>query len=366
MEKEMINTGTTFNDFLKKETNNLDLIRLLLAIFVIYSHALVISPPAHSGNHEFLIKITGLNYVSFGGVAVKTFFLISGMLVTSSILDNRNILKYITSRFFRIIPAFVVTVILSSFLASLLSTDGMMKYFKSPILYDYISNTLKMDIRYYLPGVFENNPYKAFNGSLWSIPLEIKCYLYLLYIYIISSIVPKGRVILMIFSLLIIIEPFLHISRHLIKTDNPDIYLLYPFFSIGVLLATLKEKLKVSCFPSLACISLLFYFLSGSQSIKIAMINITFSLLLIYLSSLSFFIKQIRMKYDISYGVYLWAFPIQQAIELLLKKDAITNFVFSLLLSVIFGVISFKYIECPFINIGRKLNIKWALMFNKL
>lgn len=356
--------GPTIEHLLKKENNNLDLIRLVCAFMVVYSHALVISP--YNGDLEFINRITGLQNTTFGGIAVKTFFLISGMLITSSILNNRNILKYITSRFFRILPAFALTVILSSLLASFLSTNQLLTYLKSPMLYDYLSNTLKMDIRYYLPGVFENNPYKAFNGSLWSIPIELKCYLYLLYAYIISLIIPKGRVVLIIISLLIIIEPSFHLSRHLINTDNPDVYLLYPFFSLGVMLATLKEKLKIICLPTLAIIALLVYILSDHQPIKTATVNIFISLLLIYLSSLSLIIKKIRIKYDISFGVYLWAFPIQQAVEAILKRDTFINFFVSLLLSSILGAMSFKYVENPFIKFGRKINRKWILIYNNL
>lgn len=171
----------SIEQFIKRDNNNLDLIRVLCAYFVIYAHAFVLSPS--DGSNDILYKLTSLGYVSFGGVAVKTFFLISGLLVTNSLLSNGNIAKYISSRFFRVYPAFFVTVLISTLLIGpFMSNLSLSDYLSSREVWGYITKTLKFDVQYNLPGVFESNNLRAVNGSLWTIPMEVKAYFYLLLI----------------------------------------------------------------------------------------------------------------------------------------------------------------------------------------
>ncbi|MGQ6452431.1 acyltransferase family protein [Serratia sp. IR-2025] len=164
--------SVTIEKFIKRDNNNLDLIRIMCAYFVIYAHAFALSPA--DGSNDILYKITLLGYVSFGGVAVKTFFLISGLLVTNSLLSNGNVLNYISSRFFRVFPAYAVTVIISAvIIGPWLSNLNIESYFSSHDVWGYIYKTLRLDVQYNLPGVFVDNKLSAVNGSLWTIPMEV-------------------------------------------------------------------------------------------------------------------------------------------------------------------------------------------------
>src|SRR6187551_1901956 len=90
------------SNFLNKENNNLDLIRILLASTVILGHTIAI-------NGQTSYWIDPINYffpITYSGaLAVKIFFFISGLVVTNSFLNKNSLTYFIISRIFRIMPA---------------------------------------------------------------------------------------------------------------------------------------------------------------------------------------------------------------------------------------------------------------------
>ncbi|HDG0627088.1 TPA: acyltransferase [Serratia marcescens] len=345
----------TIDQFIKRENNNLDLVRILCAYFVIYAHAFVLSPS--EGSNDILYKITLLGHISFGGLAVKTFFLISGLLVTNSLLANGRIINYVSSRFLRVFPAYALTVIISALIISpWLSTLSPSDYFTSSDVWSYVVKTLKLDVQYHLPGVFSSNASNAVNGSLWTIPMEVKAYSYLLLIYLVSLIFgPYKKLFIAFISIVILVEPFTPLKGHLIvKSDSPSIYLLYPFFAIGCLLAILKDRATTRDLLATAIIALLAFFIVDDEIGKTALFYVFSSILLLYCASTPY-MKRLRIKNDISYGIYLWAFPIQQVIASIFVASPYINMLISMIASSIFAYLSFKWIESPAMKINKRL-----------
>ncbi|QXX94419.1 acyltransferase [Serratia marcescens] len=345
----------TIGQFIKRENNNLDLIRILCAYFVIYAHAFVLSPS--EGSNDILYKITLLGHVSFGGLAVKTFFLISGLLVTNSLLANGRIINYVSSRFLRVFPAYALTVIVSALIISpWLSTLSLFDYFTSSDVWSYVIKTLKLDVQYHLPGVFSNNATNAINGSLWTIPMEVKAYSYLLLIYLASLLFgPYKKLFIAFISIVILVEPFTPLKGHLIaKSDSPSIYLLYPFFAIGCLLAILKDRVTTRDLLATAIIALIAFFIVNDEVGKTALFYVFATMLLLYCASTSY-LKRLKIKNDISYGIYLWAFPTQQVIASVFVASPYINIVLSMFISSIFAYLSFKWVESPAMTINKRL-----------
>lgn len=341
------------SELLKRDNNNLDLMRLLCAYFVIYSHSFALSPSA--GQEDFLSTLTGIGFIALSGVAVKTFFFISGILVTNSLLTTGSITKFVTSRFLRVFPAFFVVVVLSALvLGPLLSTADFSTYISNPTTWHYISKTLSLNIQYDLPGVFESNAINAVNGSLWTIPFEVKAYFYLLVLYILSFPLGKYRnYFIGIISIAIILEPLTPFKGMLIaKSDNPSIYGLYPFFAFGCLLSLAKDEITINiCLPIAFFV---IFMISKSDTYKIMSFYLSASTLLIYISSLKIIMK-VKVKHDISYGVYLWAFPVQQLISYLLPNSPYFNMSISLVAVTIIAYFSYILIESPSINLNRRI-----------
>lgn len=149
--------------------NNFEFLRIFAALAVLISHHF---PLSNLGEPS----IPGV--ISLGGVAVMIFFSISGFLVTQSWLSDRNAFRFLLRRFLRIWPALTMVVFLSVFvLGPILSSLSISEYFLHKATWDYLKNIL-MKIHFLLPGVFTDKPGgAAVNGSLWTIPFEVRCYI---------------------------------------------------------------------------------------------------------------------------------------------------------------------------------------------
>lgn len=128
------------SELLKRENNNLDLIRIILATTVIIGHA-----PAINGAPEKWVDFIGyfFNYTYSGSWAVKLFFFISGLVVTNSYLHKKNHVYFIISRIFRVLPLlFVVLLITFLVFGPIVSTVNFKEYFFNTQVYSYFFDNL--------------------------------------------------------------------------------------------------------------------------------------------------------------------------------------------------------------------------------
>lgn len=144
---------------LSKEKNNLNLVRLLAAMAVIYGHSFGLIP--NPAGLDIIYHITGVYAAEWG---VKTFFFLSGLLVVNSILSDRNVYSYMIKRVMRIWPALIFVVIGTVFIIGPINTQlPLNEYFSNTDLYFYIKSILTFDIfgknNIGLPGIFEHNPF---------------------------------------------------------------------------------------------------------------------------------------------------------------------------------------------------------------
>lgn len=158
--------------------NNFDALRLLAALSVIFSHSFLIAEGTQ--RHEPLIILTG-NQCILGLCGVFVFFAISGFLVTQSFEETGSAPRYLAKRALRIFPGLGGALLLSAFvLAPLVTTLPLGDYLKRPEPYRYILDNLLLSTRIHeLPHVmFVDNPVGLeINGSLWTLRLEFEMYL---------------------------------------------------------------------------------------------------------------------------------------------------------------------------------------------
>ena len=111
-----------------QERNDIGLVRLLLAISVIFSHAF----PALTGNNdrEPLYRLFP-GYASFGRFAVLGFFAISGLLISQSWLSRPNLKVFVLRRLLRIWPGFAAASILVLVIVLPYATDRPSAYLAS-------------------------------------------------------------------------------------------------------------------------------------------------------------------------------------------------------------------------------------------
>ena len=346
-------------EILNKEKNNLDIFRIIAALMVIYGHAYAILPSTGPG--DVLTGLLGFDYS--GSLAVKIFFFLSGLVVTNSLLTKRSLIPFLIARFFRIWPALAFTLLVSAFLLGpLLSEQSPAEYFSNKKVLAYFYKGLSMNIKYELPGVFENNAFRAVNGSLWSIPHEVFAYLTLASFFILGLLNSRIRLLTIPIFILILIDPLL--ENPVIFTwlpANPEIRLLAPCFAFGALLAIWKDKVDIGWMPCLA--AWIAFLLLKQSCCNFYLFYLALFMSIIQLSSQEVLVR-LKPTADISYGIYLWGWPVQQILVLFFVDYGIRfNQISAIFISVMMGLLSWYLIEKRSIEYGshlaRKIPSRW-------
>lgn len=159
----------SIGDAAHDRANNFDFLRVAAAFAVLLSHQFALS-----GRPEPMILAS-----SWGGLGVLVFFAISGYLVGGSWQQDPHPGRFAARRLLRIWPGLAVAVLLVALvLGPLVTTLPPRAYFASPQLRDYMHMLGLWEFKSQLPGVFAQNPVAgSVNGSLWTIPIEVGCYL---------------------------------------------------------------------------------------------------------------------------------------------------------------------------------------------
>ena len=161
-------SGPVVTTIAARHKNLFDLLRLVAATMVLWSHAYALTgnpSPGWFGN-------------ALGTLGVKIFFIISGLMITRSWLDDPRLWAFTMRRVLRIMPGLILVVVVCAFvMGPLVTTLPVGEYFRSYGTRFYLWNILLFPI-YNLPGVFAGNIYPiAVNGSLWSLPAEVCMYI---------------------------------------------------------------------------------------------------------------------------------------------------------------------------------------------
>lgn len=152
--------------------NALGFFRLLFAALVIVSH----TPEIADGDRhrEPLVRLFGT--ISLGDLAVESFFIISGYLVVGSFLNNSG-WQYIAKRVLRIYPAFILSSLLCVTLVAWLG-GATVETILSNLPRSFL---LMLKLRSpEMPTAFADMPLPDLNMATWTISAEFRCYLLVL------------------------------------------------------------------------------------------------------------------------------------------------------------------------------------------
>lgn len=312
------------SNFTHGRENNFNLIRIVAAFAVLITHSFALA--IGSGDAEPFRKSLGM---TMGSIAVDIFFITSGFLVTASLLTRQSAIEFIWARVLRIFPALLIMLLLTVFGLGILFTSlPLPLYMSDTNIYIYLARgiSLVFDVSFKLPGVFECNPYKnTVNGSLWTLPYEIRMYLILVVTWVALKIIKNAR--FRLFELILVsgavASGIFVIAHH--SGEGHFSRLFYMFFS-GATFYILKERLTIS--------RLLFWlFMTALISAAIVNTNIFFIVYTLTIAYIVFYISYIPSghirKYnlvgDYSYGVYIYAFPVQQSVAALVPGISVLS-----------------------------------------
>lgn len=341
--------------------NNFTLVRVFLSWLVLFSHSFAIQNPTGLA-YPFASVLKGST--DFGTLAVSGFFVISGFLVTAS-LQKRGWFEYVISRSIRVFPALFVCVFISVFvLAPVVTSLSISDYFFNSDFYLYLNNIVPLwSVEFILPGVFDSNTRNAVNGSLWSLIVELRCYILLAIAGMFGFL--SNRV-LANFSILWIFVFALNFSNSfpMLGASKDHVYLITSlYFLVGVSFYINRQFIPIS--KSMALFSLLAIFYSFGEQWFLLVFPVCFAYLLFFVVYATLFIDIDKKIGDISYGMYIYAWPIQQTVAFAFPGlNVYENIVWSTLLTIVCAKISWEYIEKPALSLKERfsqVNVKYLL-----
>lgn len=326
--------------------NNFDFLRLLFACFVIITHSYTLSG---SEKADFLCQISN-GYLTFSYFGVKGFFVISGYLIFQSFQRSESVTNYMWKRILRLFPALIVVLLLTVLLVPLVYESNIPILKNREFLTYFPNNLILYRNQYHIAGVFESNPYKSsINGSIWTIAYEFTMYLLLalLFVFKKKELFLKWTLILL-FSLLVVANIYFYEDFEKINfiLNGLNLIDLSCFFIGGSLLSIFKienfrnKKLMLLMTLGALILSIYFDFYNFSKHIILP-----FLFLLIGLIPVKYVYDVGNKIGDLSYGIYLYGFPIQQTLMYFFKFNYFELIIFSLPISIFFAYFSWNIIE---------------------
>jgi len=316
-------------EYVDGRDNNFNLLRILAALAVLISHSFVLAL-GPEGEEPLRAELG----TSLGSIGVDIFFVASGFLVTRSLLTRQDALEFFWSRVLRIYPALVMMTFLTVFvLGPLMTALTLSEYFSKPTTFLYFlkNASLLHGVAYQLPGVFDSTPYPhAVNGALWSLPFELGMYLILFVVWCLFWILKGLRVryfnhFILLFFLMSAIN---YLPREFASHSGSYLHgLLFMFFA-GASAFVMRDK--VDLHPLVFYILLLLVLLSA--------IFFNHAFFLVYSLSLPYLILYIvfvpagigrhyNRLGDYSYGLYIYAFPVQQTVATFFPQISVWNMI---------------------------------------
>lgn len=337
--------------------NNFNLLRLVAASSVIFSHAYDIT----SGLHDPLSA--GIGY-SAGWVAVSAFFSMSGYLIYKSALRTPSAADYMAARCLRILPGLWTMLIITTLALSSITALSLVDYLGTSETWEYIfGNAIMYMPRYELPGVFLGNPLAGvINGSLWTLRFEFTCYILVIALSV-SGFFSRERWF-RLFAV-VTVAGYLAFIAHALLTNATQSALfdgnsaakfhrLGLAFLLGMFFARYRDGMPVSW------AMLLGVYLAAAvlwptplfQPALIAAIAVTcFKIAFAPMPSLDW----AKTMPDVSYGVYIYAFPVQQVFAYAFPQwSPLQNSLASLPATLLPAILSWYLVEKPALRLKGK------------
>jgi peptidoglycan/LPS O-acetylase OafA/YrhL len=334
--------GRTLGTALDGPDNALNAIRLMLALLVIVAHTVAIA------DTSWAPWIGGL-----GGWAVAGFFVISGYLIAGSRLRS-SWWSYSIRRLARIFPGYWVQLLAVALVFAPLATLLGPSTWTPGAAASYVAQNLTtFDLQY----TFEGSAFPRFdawNGSAWTLMYELLAYLGCLIVFSIPwcrrHMAAVSAVALVALTAFNVLAPLLDVTTNLyLHTAH-----LGSYFAAGMLAYALRDRIPArwSLITCAALISIVLLALPDGD--EVAQIPVAYALLAAGAAS------RVRLgsTNDISYGVYIYAFPVQQVVAMA-GLAGLLHLAVSTGVTLLIAFASWRLVEKPAMNGARDL-IRWC------
>jgi len=359
--------GKCLSCFLESRDNNFNLIRFIAAFGVLLSHSYALSIGNNSKE-----PFKQLVNMSFGHIAVDIFFISSGFLIANSLFLKKNLTTFLWARFLRIYPGLFVAVLFCVFIVG--------TYFTSYSLVQYLTDSqtyfflFKNTVLFFgeeprLPGVFESLPWPGVvNGSLWTLPFEVKAYCLLVFFSIVinrlliwsNGMLNERLVYLLIpvIGMLIYIINYFYTFLPISYFASED-FRLYSLFFIGTACYIFKDSLVLSeriFYPVL----FILFISSINTELFFIVYNLTIFYVIFYIAYIPRgYIRKFNQYGDYSYGIYIYAWPVQQSVIAFIPELGVLALcIYSFIVTIFLSYFSWHLIEKKALKLKGKVSFK--------
>ncbi len=325
------------------KANNFDVLRLIAALAVLVSHAV---PLSYGSNQREAVWRFSHGQTTLGELSVAVFFVISGYLITMSWMRSPDPLSFVSARMLRLLPGLLAMLVLVAVVAGpLLTSWTLAEYTASPTVQNFIiSNAFLLNDVSVLPGVFTKNPFgPAVNGSLWTLYYEAVCYALVLALGLAGCLNRWTAAGLTIVGLLASAVWWggAYVQFGTLFLAGSTIYFWRP---------PLRGWIAALC-----CCAVMAAMMTGGLRLILATAG---AYLTIYLAIAT---RPIRLpiwatRTDMSYGIYIYAFPVQQAVSTALGNEAscMANIALSTPVVLVLSWLSWRFVEGPSLTWKRR------------
>lgn len=346
---------------LAHDRNAFNLIRLVCATAVMFSHAHDLTLPQVW--QDATVRWLGMPVAT---TAVYVFFVLSGFLVTMSYDRRREPGAFIRARALRILPGlWVMLLVMVPVLGLLFSPLSFGDFLSAPETAAYfvtnaiLSNAFYMSGVDTLPGVFDANPViGVINGSLWTVAIEVKCYIALLVAAMAGFILNRPRFLMLVCAFLVL---FLLFPSGIFLLTGLIRRLALPFL-LGTAAYVFRDRVPLSGVLAGMGLIIALALPTGTITPNLVQPALNLAELKTVAVQLAFGYAALVFAFrapatvtrfsaglpDLSYGIYIYAFPVQQAIVASgLGVTPMTNLILSLSITVPLAALSWYLIEKP-------------------
>ncbi|PHR62830.1 MAG: acyltransferase [Robiginitomaculum sp.] len=340
--------------------NSLNAVRLFLALAVAIAHALTIKNGLGSIERIRIFDLT-TSYM-----AVNGFFMLSGMLIAWSLSFRKDLVFFITARVLRLLPALIVLALISALVVGPIFTAYTFEqYVRDPDFWQYPLRVITFGrVDDGPPGLFSTAPWPGeFSGSLWTLRYEALAYVGAAIVFATGLLRTRvGPALLAVLS--IAAFSFLRMKYADTLNDTP-IFSVIRFavcFTLGMTAYAYGKWIPVRWRYLPLLLGLFFLFGKTSVAEIIGNLALGYLILLVGFRAGTVF-DPIQKMPDMSYGIYIWHWPIYQIF--LLKNSDVSAWVLvfvAIPLAMLVALLSWVYIEKP--SLGLKVGISsWVHQF---
>lgn len=337
-----------------RASRGFDYMRIILAAGVVAWHSVSVS-----GDQDAMRWVLAGPLGPLKALILPMFFSLSGFLVAGSLERSQTLEGFLTLRALRIMPALAVEVLLSAFfLGAALTTLPLTQYFTSPTFAIYLRN-LVGDIHYALPGVFIHNPDRGtVNRSLWTVPFELICYATLT-VLALFRIDRHRRLFVAATGLLMIgLWAYYLLTYHhglpgggWLTMPGPGLIIS---FLAGISLRLNKDRIPLRAWIAFAAAVVACALIVHQKTMILATVPAAY--LTVWLGLTNPPPLPLLSKGDYSYGLYLFAYPIQQSLAMTtLLRPWYANLPAALVLGLIYAAFSWHFVEKPIDDRKKKV-----------